>query len=457
MIISDLLQSQKQFFKTGATLHYAFRLEMLMKLKRVVEKNESRIYEALRSDLNKSKTESYTSEISFITKEIDFSAKNLKKWMKLRKVSTQFINQPGKSYIFSQPRGTALIIAPWNYPLGLSLTPLVSSIAAGNCTVLKPSEIAPFTSQLIADIISDNFDSNYLAVVQGGPEVTSELISEQIDCVFFTGSTRVGKIILKQAAEHLLPVTLELGGKNPCIVDSEIDLEVTAKRIAFGKFFNAGQTCIAPDYLLVNRKIADDFIAKLTEIIDRFYPENSGNSDFTHIINEKHFLRLSGMLRDGKIIKGGKSDFQTLYIEPTLMTDITPDSPLLTEEIFGPILPIFIYDSLEDEIRKINSKPKPLSLYFFTKDKAKIKRMMRNTSSGGFCVNGTIHPIVSNTLPFGGVGASGMGEYHGKFGFNTFSHQKAVMHKSFWLDIPVAYPPYKTSIEILKKVMKFFY
>jgi acyl-CoA reductase-like NAD-dependent aldehyde dehydrogenase len=456
--INILLLKQKSFFNSEKTKDISFRIENLRKLYKLIEKNETLIMDALYQDLHKSQTEAYTSEILFVLKEIEFIIKHLKKWNKPQKVRTSLINFPGKNFIQYEPYGITLIIGPWNYPFGLVFSPLAGALAAGNCAIIKPSEISKNTSKVICNLINENFPDEYLFAIEGDATVSQALINEHTDYIFFTGSTNVGKKIMKSAADHLIPVTLELGGKNPCIVDSDINLDVTARRIIWGKFFNAGQTCIAPDYLLVHREIKDKFLEKLKSTLEEFYPKIlEDNQDYTHIINQEHFIRLSSLLNEGKIVAGGEKNQLKLFISPTIITDIDYNSKIMDEEIFGPILPVLTYDNLENEIYRLKSMSKPLSLYFFSNDKNKQERIIVGTSSGSVCINGTIHTIMNNRLPFGGVGLSGMGNYHGRASFETFSHKKSVLKKSFWLDLKAMYPPYKTKLDILKKIVKWLY
>ncbi|MEJ2627500.1 MAG: aldehyde dehydrogenase family protein [bacterium] len=456
--INTLLNKQKDFFNTGKTRDLSFRLDILKKLYDIIEVHESEIMTALYKDLKKGETESYTSEIAYVQKEIKYIIKSLKKWNKPEKFSVPLINQPGKSYIQYDPYGIVLIISPWNYPFGLLFTPLVGAVAAGNCVVAKPSEQSEHTSRLIVSLIRQNFPEEYITVVEGDAEVTQNLIQENIDYIFFTGSTGVGKLIMKSAAEYLIPITLELGGKNPCIVDYEINMDVAVKRIVWGKFFNAGQTCIAPDYLLVHQEIKNEFLDRLIAMIHNFYGSNiKENQDYSHIININHFNRLSDLIKEGSIVTGGEKNIDSLFISPTVITDISDGAKIMQEEIFGPILPVLFYENLESVIIKLKGKPKPLVLYFFSKNKNKQKVVLTQTSSGSVCINGTIHSIMSHKLPFGGLGQSGMGKYHGKASFTTMSHKKSVLKKSFYGDIKAVYPPYKTPIKLLKKVIKFMY
>lgn len=456
--ITQLSCSQKEFFNTGKTKDISFRVMALRKLYGIIVENEDLILEALYKDLHKSQTESYTSEIAYVLKEIEFAIKNIAKWNKPKRSRNSLINQPGKSYLVQEPYGVALIIGPWNYPFGLIFSPLIGAITAGNCAIVKPSEISENTSALIADLININFTDNYLKVVTGDASVTQLLINENINYIFFTGSTEVGKKIMKSASEHLIPVTLELGGKNPCIVDSNIDFDVAISRIVWGKFFNAGQTCIAPDYVLIHSDILDDFLEKLREKIREFYPVmNKDNKDFSHIANLRHFKRIEGLMLEGSIIIGGEKDENSLFIAPTVIKDVDFDSKIMKEEIFAPLLPVITYTNLDDEIVRLTKLPKPLAIYFFSKDKTKQQKVISETTSGSICINGTIHTILTNKLPFGGVGQSGMGSYHGKSSFETFSHKKSVLKKSFWFDFKKMYPPYKTKLNILKGIIKSLY
>ncbi|PKL85059.1 MAG: aldehyde dehydrogenase [Ignavibacteriae bacterium HGW-Ignavibacteriae-1] len=456
--IDLLLHKQRDFFDSNRTKEISFRIDMLKKLYAIIEKNENRIIDALYLDLHKGITEAYTSEISFILKEIEKAISSLKKWNKPKKVWTPLINFPAKSYYCYEPYGIALIIAPWNYPFGLTMSPLIGAISAGNCAILKPSEMSVNTAKLMSDLINSNFPPEYIRVVEGDAEAAKLLINKQINYIFFTGSTEVGKEIMKSAAEHLIPLTLELGGKNPCIVDNEVDIDVTARRVIWGKFFNAGQTCIAPDYLMVHNDIKDDFMKSLVKAVDEFHPDlTSDSKDYSHIINEKHFKRICDLMKDGIILIGGQTDETNLFISPTIITEIDYDSKIMQEEIFGPLLPIMFYDNLTDVISKLKTLPKPLTLYYFSKNKKNQDKILAETSSGSVCINGTIHVIMNQNLPFGGVGQSGMGSYHGQAGFETFSHRKSVIRKSFKLDFKAMYPPYKTKLSILKQIIKRLY
>jgi len=456
--ISMIQKNLKEFFNIGTTRKITFRIANLLKLRQIIIDNESLILKALKDDLNKSEIEAYSSEIGIVINEIDYALKHIENWSKPHKVKNPLFNKPGRSYFVYEPFGTALIISPWNYPFGLLFSPLVGAIAAGNCILLKPSEIAQNTSSLIAKLLNKNFSENYLRVIEGDAKVTQELINPLTDYIFFTGSTEVGKIIMKKAAEYLIPITLELGGKNPCIVDKDADLEISAKRIAWGKFFNSGQTCIAPDFLLLHKDIKDDFIKIFKQTITKFYGENLlENENLPNVINEKHFDRLIKLLSEGKIEIGSQHSREKLFIAPTLISEVNENSEIMKNEIFGPLLPILSFENLDDEIKKIQAKPKPLAIYYFSKNKKNQEKIINSTSSGGVCINGTINYIISNELPFGGVGQSGFGKYHGKASFETFSHKKAILKKSFHFDQKYIYPPNRLSFNIFKKAVKFLY
>jgi aldehyde dehydrogenase (NAD+)/aldehyde dehydrogenase (NAD(P)+) len=452
--IQALIQKQRIFFQTGKTKEVAFRLEQLKILKQLVLDNESAILQAIYKDLHKPEFEAYATEIGVI-KEINYAIKHIKTWTKPKKaqVPADFFSYSAR--IYPEPLGIILFIGPWNYPFQLILSPLVGAIAAGNCAIIKPSELAPHTSNLLADLISKYFPPEYIAIVEGGIETSQQLLQEKFDHIFFTGGTAIGKVIMEAAAKHLTPVTLELGGKSPCIVDTDINLEHTARRIVWGKFINAGQTCIAPDYLLVNQKIKPDLIAALQKTITEFYGENPANSpDFARIINQKHFTRLSRLLHNGEIIIGGDINPEERYIAPTIIDHVSLTDPVMQEEIFGPILPVMEYTDITEAIALINSQPKPLALYLFSQNKNLQQRILQETSSGGVCLNDTIMQVGVSSLPFGGVGDSGMGSYHGKASFDTFSHYKSVLKNSFWLDLDWRYAPYKNKLSLLKRIIK---
>jgi len=453
LAVQEILQQQRKFFSTDQTKDIEFRLTQLKNLKQAVLDHKDEIITAVQADLNKPVFESYLTEIG-VVKEIDYAIKNLKKWSKPKKVATPLDQLPGTAFIYPEPLGVVLIIAPWNYPFQLTISPLVGAIASGNCAIVKPSEISQNTSQIIAKILQKTFNSEYIAVVEGGVETSQELLQQKFDHIFFTGGTAIGKIVMEAAAKNLTPVTLELGGKSPCIIDSDINIEYTARRIAWGKFINAGQTCIAPDYLLVNQKIKQPLLDSIKNCIQEFYGDDPEKSpDFGRIINQKQFNRLVKLLNNGDVIAGGKTNPDTCYIAPTLIDNVSLDAPIMQEEIFGPILPVIGYNNLEEAISIVNNQPKPLALYFFSKNQAYQQQVLQKTSSGGVCINDTIMHIGVTELPFGGVGNSGIGSYHGKASFDTFSHQKSVLKKSFLVDIKVRYAPYLGKLDLIKKMM----
>ncbi|MCU0547092.1 MAG: aldehyde dehydrogenase [Oscillatoriaceae cyanobacterium Prado104] len=450
--VSDLIKQQRQFFATGITKDLDFRLEQLKKLKSAVSANQSRIVDAVKADLNRPEYEAYF-EIASIA-EVNYAIKNLKSWVKPRKVPTSIEQFPASARIYSEPLGVVLIIGPWNYPFQLMISPLVGAIAAGNCAILKPSEIAASTSEVVADMISKTFDPAYITAVEGGADISQQLLAEKFDRIFFTGGTKIGQIVMEAAAKHLTPVTLELGGKSPCIVDSDIQVEYAARRIAWGKFINAGQTCIAPDYLLVDRKIKPDLLAAIKQSIHEFYGDDPQQSpDYARIINQRHLGRLAEFIKDGEIVVGGQTNPEDRYIAPTVIDKVSWDAPVMQDEIFGPILPVLEYDDLGEAIAQINARPKPLALYLFSKDKEKQQRVLRETSSGGVCINDTVMQGAATSLPFGGVGDSGIGNYHGKASFDTFSHEKSVLQKSFLLDLKWRYAPYKGKLGLIKRII----
>ena len=450
--VTELITSQRQFFATGKTKDVNFRIAQLKKLKQAIKDNQNDVLSALKADLNKPEFESFFELV--VTQDIDHALKQIKSWVKPKRAKVNLNLLPGSAQIIPEPLGTVLIIGPWNYPFSLMIAPLIGAIAAGNCAILKPSEVAPQTSQVVAKLIQENFDPSYITVVEGAVETAQQLLAENFDHIFFTGGTKVGKIIMEAAAKNLTPVTLELGGKSPCVVDTEIDLKETAKRITWGKFLNAGQTCIAPDYLLVNREIKADLVTEIKQCIEKFYGTNPAESpDFARIISDRQFNRLESLLQDGDIITGGKTNSQERYIAPTLMENISLEVPLMQEEIFGPILPILEYNNLTEAINFINQRPKPLALYLFSKSKQKQTQILENTSSGGVCLNDTIMHVGVTDLPFGGVGNSGIGSYHGKYSFDTFSHFKSVLKKPFRLDLNWRYAPYEKKLAQMRKLL----
>jgi aldehyde dehydrogenase (NAD+) len=439
--IPVLVQQQREFFRTEQTQSISFRLEQLAKLKQAIIDRQEAILQAAKADLGRPAFEAYF-EIATLS-EINLALKNLKTWAKPQRVKSPIDQFPASAWIQPEPLGVVLIIGPWNYPFQLMMSPLVGAIAAGNCALLKPSEHAPHTSRVVAEMIADTFDPSYIAVREGDASVSQQLLSEKFDHIFFTGGAAIGRIVMAAAAQHLTPVTLELGGKSPCIVDSDIHVDRAAKRIAWGKLINAGQTCIAPDYLLVQGQIKNDLVNRIQHYIQAFYGGNPALSpDYGRIIHRRHLDRLIAFLDQGEIILGGDYNLDDRYLAPTIIDGVTWDDPVMQEEIFGPILPILTYDTLEDAISQVNAHPKPLALYFFSRDRQKQERILQGTSSGGVCLNDTVMQVGVNTLPFGGVGESGIGSYHGKASFNTFSHFKSVLRRELWLDLGWRYAPY---------------
>lgn len=450
--VKDIIRQQREFFATGKTKDVEWRIEQLKRLKQAIVDDQEAIVTAVKADLGRPDFEAYF-EIAAIS-EINYALKHLKSWVKPKKVATSIDQFPASAKIYPEPLGVVLIISPWNYPFQLMISPLTGAIAAGNCAVLKPSEVAANTSRVIADIIQKTFDPAYIAVVEGGVEISQQLLEEKFDHIFFTGGTAIGKIVMQAAAKHLTPVTLELGGKSPCIVDSDVDLKYAAKRITWGKYLNAGQTCIAPDYLLVDRRIKSDLLTEIQKCVEEFYGDDPAQSpDYARLISRRHFERLEPLLKDGEIVMGGQTKPEEKYIAPTVMDQVSWESPVMQEEIFGPILPVLEYTDLKEAIAQINARPKPLALYIFSKDKQKQEQVLQETSSGGVCINDTVMQVGVSTLPFGGVGDSGIGSYHGKASFDTFSHYKSVLKKGFRFDPNWRYPPYKDKLSLLKRII----
>ncbi|MGA9290510.1 MAG: aldehyde dehydrogenase [Anaerobacillus sp.] len=427
----ELTAKQHSFFRSGKTKDVSFRIDTLTKLKELMTSYEQEILDALKADLNKPEVEGKRAEIGLVLSEINFMIENLTSWSAETEVETPSTHAGATSFIVPEPYGAALVIAPWNYPVQLAVNPLVGAVAAGNCAVLKPSELTPHTSHLLAKMINENFPEEYLRVVEGEVETSTALLKEEFDYIFFTGSTGVGKIVAEAAAKHLTPVTLELGGKSPAIVHEDADLDEAAARIARGKFANAGQTCVAPDYLLVNRKVKDQLVAKMQEVIANTYGENvSENLDFPHVVSDRHFDRLQGFLSNGEVVVGGNSDKSRLFIEPTILDNISWDAPVMQDEIFGPILPVIVYEELSEAIDAIVDRPKPLALYLFSDNEQVQDDVLTTISFGGGAINDTINHMTSHYLPFGGVGNSGMGAYHGRASFDTFTHFKSILKRS---------------------------
>ena len=453
MNYADILQQQKTFFNTHATKDLDFRKAQLQKLKKLVKSNEKLLYDAIYQDFGKSEFETFGTEISFVYKDIDYYLKNLKSFAKPKSVLTNIVNQMGSSKIVFEPLGNCLVIGAWNYPYQLTLTPVIAAIAAGNTCMIKPSELPENTMKAMAKLINENFDPQFLYVVEGGVEETTAILKLRFDKIFFTGSPRVGKIVYKAAAEHLTPVTLELGGKSPAFVTEKADLQIAAKRIVWGKFINAGQTCVTPDYLYVAENIKAKFLKVLIEEIKkRNYTDNVDH--YCKIINERNFDRLEKMIDREKVVFGGETNREKRYISPTVLDNVTWEDLVMQEEIFGPILPILTYKNLETAMQTVVEGEKPLSAYLFSNDAKEQELFTEKLSFGGGCINDTLMHLSNDRLPFGGVGNSGIGHYHGKFGFEAFSHQKAILKKSNYLEPELKYPPYSDAkLNILKKLL----
>ena len=447
------ITSQIDFFNSNKTKDIAFRIEQLKKLKSIIKNNESELCEAIYRDFKKSEFETYTSELGLIYFSIDSAVKHLPKWSNRKRVNTNLINWPARSYIVPEPLGVCLIIGAWNYPFLLSLAPAVAAIAAGNTVILKPSETASASSAAIAKLINENFPSNYFNVIEGGISETTELLSIKFDKIFFTGSSAVGKIVYQAAAKYLTPVTLELGGKSPAIITNNCDLKKTAKRLVWAKFLNAGQTCIAPDYVLVDETVKEEFIGYLKDYIIKF-DYSFENNNYVQIINTKNFQRLTALIDKNKIYYGGETNLEKRFISPTLLKDVTLDDKIMKDEIFGPILPLISYSNLEEAIVKIKLLPKPLACYIFTNNKNIRDKLLNQFSFGGGAINEALMHISNTNLPFGGVGDSGTGSYNGKAGFATFSHFKSILHKPFWLEPNLKYSPItNTKLSLIKRLM----
>jgi len=441
--ITTVINRQRAFFRTGKTKDVSFRLEALKTLKTAILKNEKALQQALKHDLGKSAFESYEAEIGVVLKELNVHIRKVKSWAKPIRKRSPLVLLPSSSKIYSEPYGNVLIMAPWNYPFLLLIQPLIGAISAGNTTILKTSPYVPEYEKTIGRIISETFPTEYISLVSGGREVNQFLFQQKFDYLFLTGSPMLGKVAMKAAAGHLCPVTLELGGKSPCIVTPDANLKLAARRIVWGKFLNAGQTCIAPDYLLVHRSVKTDLLQFIKAEVTRQFGSNPKESpDFPRIVNEKAFDRLSGYLKEGQIICGGETDRNMKYIAPTIIDQIKSGSLIMQDEIFGPILPVLTYESTDEVIELINNREKPLAMYIFSSNKKEVQQLLRNTSAGGGCINDTIVHIANSRLPFGGVGNSGMGKYHGKLSFDTFSNKRSVITSGTWIDIPVKYAPY---------------
>ena len=443
MELSALMDAQRTYYRTGSTRSLAFRELMLDSLYREIRKMEPEINAALQADLGKSAFETYMCETGLTLSEISFMKSHLRDFAAKKRVRTPIAQFPSRSYVLKEPYGCVLIMSPWNYPFMLTMEPLADAIAAGNTVILKPSAYSPATSAVIQKLISAVFPEEYVAVIQGGRAENQSLLEQKFDYIFFTGGTSVGKLVLQKAAEHFTPVTLEMGGKSPCIVDETANLKVAAKRIAFGKYLNCGQTCVAPDYLLIQESVMDRFLPLLYAAILEMYGEAPlQNPDYGRIVNQRHFDRISRILDGETILFGGQRDPDTLQIAPTVVGPVIPEGPAMGEELFAPVLPVLPYQTLEEATAFVQSRPKPLALYIFSSDRGAIRYIQENVSYGGGCVNDTIIHLATSQMGFGGVGMSGMGSYHGKYGFDTFTHEKSIVDKACWLDLPMRYQKY---------------
>lgn len=455
--ISNIITAQKKFFKSQKTKEISFRLSLLKTFRQEIITNEQAIYDALNKDFKKSEFESFISEYGLVLSELNLAIKKLKKWAKPQKVNSSLLIFPAKSYIYNEPYGNVLVIAPWNYPFLLAIEPLIMAIAAGNTVVLKPSELTSETAKVLSKIIENVFPKEVAVSIEGGVETSTELLAQKWDYIFFTGSVYVGKIVAKAAAKNLTPVTLELGGKTPCIIDETINLKLTARRLSWGKFLNGGQTCIAPDYLIVKSSIKDEFIEIFKkEILKRYGEDPKLSPDFPRVINRKNVLRLKELLKGTNIIFGGNIDENENYIAPTLVDNPDLNSSIMTEEIFGPILPILNYNTEKDIEHIIWGLEKPLSLYVFSNNNTFVEKTIKKYSFGGGVINDALVHFGNEKLPFGGIGASGLGVYHGKHGFDTFTHKKPIVKRGNWTDPPLRYAPYKDKLNLLKKMFKYF-
>ena len=449
MDIQALVTAQRAYFSTGATLPLSTRKAALQRLREAIQRREGDICAALRSDLNKSPAESYMCEVGLTLSELSFVEKRLARWMGDRPHLTPLAQFPARSFTVQEPYGVVLIMSPWNYPFLLTLEPLIGAIAAGNCAVVKPSAYSPATSAVIRDILKC-FPPEYVAVVEGGRGENQALLDQKFDCIFFTGGVEVGREVMVKAARHLTPVTLELGGKSPCIVDKTARLDLAAKRLVFGKLLNCGQTCVAPDYLLIDRRVKDRFLEYVKRWITVMYGQNPlDNGGYVRMVNRKHFDRVMGLIDPSKVVFGGRGDPDTLKIQPTVLDNVSPEDPVMGEEIFGPLLPILTFQELEEAVRIANGLPHPLALYLFSQDREAVRTVTSRCAFGGGCVNDTVIHLATSHMGFGGVGPSGMGAYHGRAGFETFSHRKSIVDKRTWLDLPMRYQPYSEGKENL--------
>ncbi len=448
--IASIVKKQREFFESGKTLPVSFRIEALKKLRDALKENEEMLTAALKADLGKSAFEGFMCEVGLLATEVTYMIRHVRRFSREKTVATPLPQFASRSYVKPMPYGVTLIMSPWNYPLLLTLEPLADAIAAGNTAVVKPSAYSPNTSEAIRKILEGIYPPEFVSVVTGGREENNFLLDEKFDYIFFTGSKNVGKIVLEKAAKHVTPVTLELGGKSPCIVDKSANLPLAAKRIVFGKYLNCGQTCVAPDYILCHSSVRDELLSCLKKEIARQFPGNyAANPDYGKIVNRKHFDRICGLIDPEKVFVGGKSDASLLKIEPTVLSDVTCEDPVMQEEIFGPVLPVMTFETVDEVICEVNNHERPLALYAFASDKEFIRCVMDECAFGGGCVNDVVIHLATSNMGFGGVGESGMGAYHGKTGFDTFTHYKSIVDKKTWLDLPMRYQPYKKINEFL--------
>ena len=454
MNIESTVAAQRAYFLKGETLDVAFRKDALRRLRETILLREAQINDALRQDLGKYPSESYMCEVGMTLSELSYTLAHLGRWARRHSVLTPLAQFHARSFTVHNPYGVVLILSPWNYPFMLTMEPLIGALAAGNCVLLKPSAYAPATSAVIREIVSACFPQEYVAVVEGGRKENQALLEQRFDYIFFTGGVTVGKEVMRMAAEHLTPVSLELGGKSPCVVDATAKLDLAAKRLAFGKLLNCGQTCVAPDYLLIDRRVKDEFIALLKKhLLAMTGGDALANDQYVHMINRKHYDRVMGLIDPEKVVLGGQGDPETLRIAPTILDNVTADDAVMQEEIFGPVLPVMSYDSLDEAVDFIRSREHPLALYLFSEDKRTQERFLKSVPFGGGCINDTIIHLATSRMGFGGVGHSGMGSYHGKKSFETFSHEKSIVDKSTWMDMPVRYMPYSS---LKDKLLRMF-
>ncbi|AZQ48581.1 aldehyde dehydrogenase [Bacillus albus] len=455
MSVSSIVNKQKAYFYNGHTRSIEVRKNNLKKLYEGIQRFEEEIFQALKLDLNKSVHESFTTEVGYVLKEISFQLKHISSWSKPKRVRTALTHFGSKGKVVPEPYGVTLIVAPWNYPFQLAIAPLVGALAAGNTIVLKPSELTPNVSKVLTRMLGELFQEELVAVVEGGVEESTALLKEPFDYIFFTGSVGVGKVVMEAAAKQLTPLTLELGGKSPCIVHKDAKIDVTARRIVWGKFLNAGQTCVAPDYMYVHTSVKKQLIEAMRhEIEEQYGKEPLHNDNYVRIVSERHFERLCTFLKDGKTVIGGNYKKETLHIEPTVLTNVTWKSTVMEDEIFGPILPIIEYDNIEDVIDTVQQHPKPLALYVFSEDKEVQRQVTSNISYGGGCINDVVYHLATPYLPFGGVGSSGLGSYHGEESFRTFSHYKSILAQSTAFDMKIRYSSTKSALKFIRKLLK---